>query len=179
MKIYITDDIPDSVTDTIAKFFPNVVRQSKNLHVFSGNSTLKNVLIGSGLMADEECISIDNFKFTSSIEKIKTKENVMAVILSINIIDSIDIDFIFKQNDVEIIFKDSLYWKSFYFYYKRQLHDEGINYDGVDPDIISYMLHGKYINEMDYSCHGSLMDLYKKGERNFKNLMVLDDMIKI
>lgn len=179
MKIYLTKDIPYSIIYQINKLFSHVVLEARGDHVKAEDTSLKDFLISSNLLDEQECILSFDFKFTTAVNKIVVNGTVLAVIVKFTVYNSIDIDFIFKPNDIEIVFKDGLYWKSFYFYSKRNLQDNGIIYEGIDPDIIPYMFYGKYITEMEGAVDDSLIELYRKGERNFKNLLVLNDMVNI
>lgn len=179
MKIYLTKDVPYSITNQINKLFPNMVLDAKANHVKIEGTSLKEFLISSKLLDEQECILSYDFKFTTAVNKIVVNNTVLAVIVKFTVWNSIDIDFIFKPNEIEIVFKDCLYWKSFYFHSKKNLQDNGVIYEDINADIIPYMLYGKYITEMDWAVDDNLIELYRKGERNFKNLLVLSDMVNI
>ena len=111
MKIYLTKDVPYSITNQINKLFPDMVLEAKGNHVKIEGTSLKEFLISSQLLDEQECILSYDFKFTTSVNKIVVNNTVLAVIVKFTVWNSIDIDFIFKPNEIEIVFKDCLYWK--------------------------------------------------------------------
>lgn len=180
MKIHLTKNIPDGIINQIARFFFIAGFNSPSIRIKHEQSNLSNILITANILNESECLFKESIPFSTSINTVSIGDNVLAVILKFDVKDSIDIDFIFKPDCTEIIFKDSLYWRSFYFWNKRELHDCGQIYHDISPSIISYMVHGQYVHEnMEGAVEETLMELYQKGEHHFKNLLVLKDMIKI
>lgn len=179
MSITSNPVIPERIVDQIAKIFTVSTNHRGQLTFKTSDKTLAQILVNAKILDESECIQIKNFKFITAAKPIVVNNIMLAYTVSLNVRNSIDIDFIFKPDNVEILFKDSLYWKSFYFYSKRQLQDDGNIYDNISPDIIPYMLYGKYITEMEGSVDNNLMELYEKGEQNFKNLLILHDMVRI
>ena len=179
MSIILRKEISSKILDKIKKIFTVLTNYRGDIKLIINNKTLKQILVDSQLLDESECVITEYFKFIASGEETIVNGEVVAYTVSLNVRDSIDIDFIFKTDDLEIIFKDALYWKSFYFNSKRYLQDNGNIYEDIDPSIIPYMIYGKYITEMEYSVDNSLIELYRKGERNFRKLLVLNDMVKI
>lgn len=180
MKIHLTKNIPDGIINQISRFFFIAGFNSPSICIKHDQSNLSNILITANILNESECLFKDPISFSTSINTVTVADNILAVILKFDVKDSIDIDFIFKPDSTEIIFKDSLYWRSFYFWNKRELHDSGQIYHDISPAIISYMIHGQYVHEsMEGAVEETLMELYQKGEPHFKNLLVLKDMIKI
>lgn len=179
MSIILRKEISGKILDKIKKIFTVLTNNRVDNRLLIKNKTLKQILVDSHLLDNSECIIDECFQFIASGQDTIVNGEVLAYTVSLNVRNSIDIDFIFKPNDLEIIFKDALYWKSFYFYSRRTLQDDGRIYEDIDRSIIPYMIYGKYITEIDDSVCDSLIELYRKGERNFKNLLILNDMVKI
>ena len=179
MAIILNKSIPYSIIERMKKIFTVTFNDRGDLKLLINNKTLKQILVDSQLLDDSECIITEQFRFVASGKETTVNGQVLAYTVSLNVRDSIDIDFIFKPDDLEILFKDSLYWKSFYFYSRRNIQDNGNIYENIAPSIIPYMIYGKYITEMEGAVDNSLIELYRKGERNFKNLLVLNDMVNI
>lgn len=180
MIIQLTKSIPNEICIQISKFFNIGLYNGNYLAIKKNGTTLKDLLVRAKIIDQSQCLFDETIRYSPTLSTICVADKVLAVILKIDVQDSMDIEFIFKSDDTQILFKDALYWKSFYFHNEKTLHDCGQIYYDIEPDIISYMVYGKYVHEgIDGPLDESLIELYMKGEQNFKNLLILKDMVKI
>jgi len=179
MSIVFQKEIPDLIFNNIKKYFSITKNKHGQHQIVFWEYSLKDILINTKMLDESECFISNDFKFKISGEPILVNNDMLAYTIKINIQNSADIEFIFKPYDIEIIVKDFIYWKSFYLYSKKQLHDNGTIYYDVEHDIIPYIIYGQYIYDMEGGSDYSLMELYQKGERNFKNLLLVNAMQNI
>lgn len=179
MSILFQHEIPDLIFNNIKKYFSVTKTKDGRNQISFWDISLKDILIRTKVLDESECFISNDFKFKVSGDPIIVNNEMLAYTIKINVQNSVDIEFIFKPHDVEILVKDFVYWKSCYFHSHKHLHDNGTIYYDVDPAIIPYMIYGQYIYDMEGGSEFSLMQLYQKGEQHFKNLLLVNAMQNI
>lgn len=179
MSILFHSAIPDLILNNIKRYFSVTKTKSGRDQISFWNVSLKDILIKTKLLDESECFISDDIRFKVYGTPICVNNEMLAYTITINVQNSVDIEFIFKPYDVEILVKDFTYWKACYFHSHQHLHDNGIIYYDVSSAIIPYMIYGQCIYDLECGSEFRLMQYYQKGEQNFKNLLLLKDMANI
>lgn len=180
MKIYLKETVSDKIVENFKTLFANVTKTGEQNIVLKKESSIKSILIESGLLTSTECLIQDDFQWLLTIQSLYAQDTISAVILTVSIADSVDIEFIVSENKIDVIAKDSKYWRSYYDFNKRELHQNNVIFKNIPPDIICYMAYGKEIKELFMlSADKTLMDIYQEDSEDFKNIMLVKEMIRI